>query len=298
MEQASACHMATGRKWHYYPGNIDRTQAEKGDSMPGKSMQEVFNIPAYPKPRPLRQTWLKDVGYDEAPQYIERMGLVELEDFLEVAAERLDYVKIVTSQILGSPQDWLKRKIATYQRFAVEPYLDHSFFMQAYQHGVVESAIEAGRALGFRVIEFMNTTDEVSPAQWKAWRKLARELSMRVIQEHHPLHHWNRSLAPRAASAGEILRGAAAALEDGAFMLMIDHEEFDLQGENTAREIGKVVDALGLENIVFEATSPKEGPMLWHDNLQLYFSLFGENANVANIMPSQALYVESMRAQS
>lgn len=263
--------------------------------MPSETMKDVFALPSYPKPRRLRQTWLKDVGFDEAPKYIERMGLVELEDFLEVASERLDFVKIVTTQVIFSPHDWLKRKIETYQRFAVEPYLDHSFFMQAYLHGVVERSIEAGRALGFRVIEFMNTTDEVSAAQWKAWRKLALDLGMRVIQEHHPIYHWDSSLPPRAASADEILRGAAAALEDGAFMLMIDHEEFDLQGENTAREIGKVVDALGLEHIVFEATSPKEGPMLWRDNLQLYFRIFGEDANVANVMPSQALYVESMR---
>ncbi|MDE2818315.1 MAG: phosphosulfolactate synthase [Chloroflexota bacterium] len=264
--------------------------------MPTLTMSDVFKTPYFEKPRQLRQTWLKDVGYDEAPNYIERMGLAELEDFLEVAGQRLDYVKIVTTQVIFSPHDWLKRKIATYQRFAVEPYLDHSFFMQAYGRGVVESAIEAGRELGFRVIEFMNTTDEVSAAQWKAWRKLALDLGMRVIQEHHPLYHWDPSLRPRAASADEILRGAEAALEDGAFIVMIDHEEFDLQGEHSAREIGKVVDALGLENIVFEATSPKEGPMLWRDNLELYFSIFGENANVANVMPSQAMYVEEMRA--
>ena len=89
--------------------------------MPSSTMSEVFEVPAYPKPRSLRQTWLKDVGYDEAPKYIERMGLVELEDFLQVAAARLDYVKIVTSQIIFSPHEWLKRKIATYQGFAVEP---------------------------------------------------------------------------------------------------------------------------------------------------------------------------------
>ncbi len=264
--------------------------------MTGHTMSEVFQLPSYPKPRPLRQTWLKDVGYDEAPRYIERMGLVELEDFLEVAAERLDYVKIVTSQVIYSPPGWLKRKIATYQRFAVEPYLDHGFFMTAYQNGVVEEAIAAARELGYRVIEFMNTTDEVSAKQWKAWRKHALDLEMRIIQEHHPISHWNRSITPRPSSAEEILRGAAPALEDGAFTVMIDHEEFDLQGDNAAEEIGKVVDELGLEQLVFEATSPKEGPMLWYDNLTSYFLIFGENCNVSNVMPSQALYVESMRA--
>lgn len=85
------------------------------------SMQELFQLPIYDKPRQLRQTWLKDVGFDEASFYIEHMGLVELADFLEVLASRLDFVKIVTSQVLYSPPDWLKRKIKTYQRFDIEP---------------------------------------------------------------------------------------------------------------------------------------------------------------------------------
>ena len=266
--------------------------------MPKLTMNDVFKVPNYEKPRQLRQTWLKDVGYDEAPRYIERMGLGELEDFLEVAGQRLDLVKIVTSQVIYSPHEWLKRKVATYQRFGVEPYLDHGFFMTAYHSGVVEEAIVAARELGYRVIEFMNTTDEVSPAQWKAWRKFALENEMRIIQEHHPIWHWNTSLPRRPSSADEILRGVSPALEDGAFIVMIDHEEFDLQGEWAADEIGKVVDELGLERLVFEATSPKEGPMLWYDNLTSYFAMFGEDCNVSNVMPSQALYVETMRADA
>ncbi len=258
------------------------------------SMEELFGLPSYDKPRQLRQTWLKDVGFDEAPHYIERMGLVELADFLEVAASRLDFVKIVTSQVLYSPPDWLKRKIKTYQGFGVEPYLDHTFFKRAYADGVVDEAIVAGRALGFRVIEFMNTGDDITPQQWKSWRKIALENDMRIIFEHHPLYNWDRSQPARAASAEQILQEAAPFLEDGAFIVMIDHDEFDLQ-DAQATEIGKVVAELGLERLVFEATSPKEGPMIWHDNLTRYFNLFGPDCNVANVMPSQAMYVESMR---
>lgn len=262
------------------------------------TMAEVFSLPTYPKPRKLRQTWLKDVGFDEAPNYVERMGLVELADFLEVASSRLDFVKIVTSQILYSPADWLKRKITTYQQFDVEPYLDHSYFMVAYQQGVVDQAIVAGRELGFRVIEFMNTGDDVTPQQWKAWRKLAIENDMRIIFEHHPLVNWDRNQPARPAIAEEIIAEAMPFLEDGAFTIMLDHEEFDLQGENTADEIGKVVDEFGLENLIFEATSPKEGPMIWHENLTMYLDLFGSDCNVANIMPSQAMYVETMRQRA
>ena len=260
------------------------------------AMSELFKTPYYEKPRQLRQTWLKDVGYDQAPHYIERLGLTELEDFLEVAGQRLDFVKIVTTQVIYSPSDWLKRKVAAYQRHGVEPYLDHTFFMKAYQNGVVEAAIAAARELGFRVIEFMNTTAEISPAQWQAWRKFALDQDMRIIQEHHPIEHWDKSLPLRPSTADEILRGVAPALADGASMVMIDHEEFDLQGLWAADEIGKVIAELGLEKLVFEATSPKEGPMLWHDNLTSYFAMFGEHCNVSNVMPSQALFVETMRA--
>ena len=260
------------------------------------SMQQLFQLPGYDKPRQLRQTWLKDVGFDEAPNYSERMGLVELADFLEVAAARLDFVKIVTTQVLYSPTDWLKRKIKTYQQFDIEPYLDHTYFKQAYAHGVVDEAIAAGRALGFRVIEFMNTGDDISEQQWKSWRKIALENDMQMIFEHHPPYNWDQSQPPRASSAEQILREAAPFLEDGAFIVMIDHDEFDLQGAQAATEIGKVAAELGLERLVFEATSPKDGPMLWHDNLTLYFKLFGEHCNVANVMPSQAMFVESMRS--
>ena len=109
-----------------------------------------------------------------------------------MVAPRLDFVKIITKQILYSPEDWLKRKIATYQQHGVEPYLDHTFFLYAYQKGVVDQAIVASAALGFRVIEFMNTGNDVSPKQWDAWRRLAVDNGLRFYFEYHPPHNWKR----------------------------------------------------------------------------------------------------------
>lgn len=258
-------------------------------------INEIFDIPTFEKPRALRQTWLKDVGFDEAPVYSERMGLVELADFLEVSAPRLDFVKIVTSQILYSPEHWLKRKIETYQRFGIEPYLDHSFFISAYKQGIVDKAISAGRGLGFRVIEFMNTGNDVSPQQWKTWRNLALENDMRIVFEYHPSRNWDPDQPDHPITAEGILATASPFLDDGAFAVMLDHDLFEPHNNATIDAIASVVDELGLERLVFEATSPKEGPMIWHKNLMTYFGVFGPDCNVANIMPSQAMYVESMR---
>ncbi|MBV7335299.1 phosphosulfolactate synthase [Chloroflexi bacterium TSY] len=257
-------------------------------------MGDIFPIPDFTKPRELRQTWLKDVGYDEAP-YLERMGLVELADFLEVTGPRLDHVKIVTNQILYSPADWMRRKVATYQQYDVEPYLDHTYFMRAYEHGVVDKAIVAAHALGFRVVEFMNTGDDVTPQQWQAWRQLALDNDMRFYFEYHPLHNWDPNQPKRASSAEEMLRAATPFLEAGAFKMMIDHDAFDLLGEQAADEIGPLIDELGLAKLVFEVDSPKAGRDRWHQHLKRYFTLFGPECNVSNIMPSQAMFVESMR---
>lgn len=263
---------------------------------PFKTIEEVFPIPAFnEKPRKLRQTWLKDVGYDEAPWYVERMGLVELEDFLEVSARRLDYVKICTPQVLYSPSDWLKRKLEVYRKHQVEPYLDHTYFKRAFSHGVVDDAIIAGASLGFRVIEFMNTFGDVSPEQWKTWRQLALDLDMRIIYEHHPERNWNPDARDVPSKGEDIVAGAIPFLEHGAFTLLLDHEEIEIQGDQAKTEISKVIDELGLENIIFEVTSPKEGPMRWHEDLSRYFELFGGDINVSNIMPSQAMFVETMR---
>ena len=62
------------------------------------------------KPRRLNQNWIKDIGYDQAPHYSEKMGLHELEDFLEVSSNDIDHVKITTNQILNPPEDWIKKR--------------------------------------------------------------------------------------------------------------------------------------------------------------------------------------------
>ncbi|MCZ7447267.1 phosphosulfolactate synthase [Agrobacterium rhizogenes] len=260
------------------------------------TIDKVFtrNKPA-PKPRGVGQTWLKDVGFDEAPWYVERMGLLELEDFLQVAAPGLDYVKVATPQVLWHPSNWLKEKIALYQRFEVEPYLDHSYFVRAFRLGRVEDAIAAGAELGFRVIEFMNTFGDVSDETWKSWRQIAIDHGMRIIYEHHPERNWRKGAKDVPSTAEQIVEGAIPFLEHGAFTLLIDHEEIEIQGDNARGELGKVVDRLGLDKIIFEITSPKEAPQRWLDDLIAYFDMFGPNCNVSNVMPSQALYVEALR---
>jgi len=260
------------------------------------SVAEIFSLQRpEQKPRTKNQLWIKDVGYDEAPWYSERMGLLELEDFLEVAGERIDYVKIATTQVLGHPETWLKRKMALYQKHSIQPYLDHGYFLRAFRLGVVDEAIEAGAALGFSVMEFMNTFGDVPERQLRKWRSLARDCGMSLIYEHHPERGWRKGVADRPATSAEIIEGAEPFLADGAFTLLIDHEEIEIQEDAATDVIGEVVEALGKERVAFELTSTKEAPMKWYSNLLDYFSMFGTDCNVTNVMPSQVMFVDPLR---
>jgi len=264
------------------------------------SMSKVFGLKGIEsKPRTTNQIWAKDVGYDEAPWYHERMGLMELEDFLSVAGERIDYVKIATTQVLSHPADWVKRKIELYKKHDVLPYLDHGFFLRAYKNGVVDEAIEAGAELGFTVIEFMNTFGDVPEEQLKAWRQRAIDCGMKIIYEHHPERGWRKGRADiidSPATAAEIAQGAEPFLAHGAFTVLIDHEEIEIQEDAAKDVLNEVREILGKDRVAFEVTSTKESEMMWYKNLLDYFEMFGSDCNVTNIMPSQVMFIDPLRS--
>ncbi len=263
-------------------------------------MSKVFGLKGIePKPRTTNQIWAKDVGYDEAPWYQERMGLTELGDFLDVAGERIDYVKIATTQVLNHPAEWVKRKIELYKKHGVRPYLDHGFFLRAYKNGVVDEAIEAGAELGFPVIELMNTFGDVADEQLKVWRQRAIDCGMSIIYEHHPERGWRKGqsdIVDVPATAVEIARGAEPFLAHGAFTLLIDHEEIEIQEEAAKDVLNEVREILGKDRVAFEVTSTKEAEMSWYTNLLDYFEMFGSDCNVTNIMPSQVMFIDPLRS--
>ncbi len=247
------------------------------------------------KPRKLRQTWLKDVGFHEAPHYLERMGVLELEDFLDVTANRIDYVKFTTPQVLYSPKEWLDKKIKLYKKYNISPYLDHTYFKFAYKNNCVEYAIKHGKSLGFESIEFMNTGDEISEKQWIDWRKLTKSISINFMYEHHPLKNWKPGSSDLPSSSDEILKTAYPFLNDGAEFIVLDHEEFELQKDNAKKVFDEIINTVGLNKICFEVTSPREDINQWYKDLTSYIKLFGSECNVCNIMPSQILQVEPLR---
>ena len=217
------------------------------------------------------------------------MGLVELPDFLEVMAPRLDYVKLFPDQAIDTPREWFMRKVSTYIEHSVVPYFDHGYFQKAYRLGKTEQAIAAAGELGIQAMEFMNLDSAISPRRWTQLVKLGTDNNVSIIFEFHPLHALDRNQPEKPASSEEILSAAMPCLEAGAIAVMVDHKEFDLHGERAEEELGKLVDQLGLARLIFEVDS-----LTWRQHLRQYFRFFGSEANVSNILPSQVLEVEKL----
>lgn len=254
-------------------------------------LDSLFPAPAFAKPRELRQTWLKDLGYYEE-DFGGKMGLAELGDFLEVAGPRLDCVKILPSQLLEAPRDWLLRKVGIYSRHGVVPYLDHGYFKLALAAGKLEQAIVAAGELGFPAMEFMND-ERISPAQYKKLSGLAAEHGLQVIFEFHPFFKFDPSRPTTAGTGEQVLQMAMPSLEAGASKLMIDHAQYDALGERAGDELGKIVRALGLAKVVFEVESPT-----WRQHMEGYLRLFGPDVNLANFVPGQVMHVEAARQRA
>ena len=228
--------------------------------------------------------------------YSERMGLIELEDFLSVASDNIDFVKITTTQVLGHPEKWLKSKLALYKKFSVKTYLDHGFFKRALKKGIVDEAIEAGANLGFSAIEFMDTFGDIPDWQNKAWRQRAINCGLDIIFEYHPESGWRNIQQAAPSNAKQIIKVASPFLEHGAITLLIDHEEIELQNDAANDVLCEVMEYFGKESVAFEVTSPKEAEMTWYSNVIDYFNNFGTDCNITNIMPSQVMLINLLRS--
>ena len=122
------------------------------------------------------------------------------------------------------------------------------------------------------------------------------DCGMDLVYEHHPESGWRKIERAVASDAKQIISSAEPFLEHGAFTVLIDHEEIELQAELAKDVLNEVIEYFGSDRMAFEVTSPKEAKMTWYSNILDYFQLFGTDCNITNIMPSQVMLIDSLRS--
>lgn len=217
------------------------------------------------------------------------LGLSATRDFLELAGEYVDFIKLSFGTSVLLDEGLLRRKIALIREFGVEVLPGGTLFEYAYFRGVMAAYLARARALGFTAVEISDGSLELPATARAEAIARARDLGLTVITEvgkKDPEHQ------PDLATLGAQVQRD---WELGANWILVEGREsgarvgiYDAQGkvveERLATLLGQIDPAAPL---VWEAPQPQQ---------QSYFVLrFGPNVNLANIAPNDVLALETLR---
>ena len=207
-----------------------------------KAFADSIDIPVAraPKPREAGLNFVGDWG----------VGLPYLEGMLEAVGEYLDLVKTAVLSARLSSADFMRRKIALYAAHQVKAFPGGMSLEAALICKKVERFLDEARDLGFSVIEVSESEVRMTPDTSLRLIAMARERGFQVLRELGP-HH-----ATEPFSAGHIIKQCREALDAGAWKIVLEGEVIHVmkpwEDRGMAEKIMAIVDAIGVENMVFE----------------------------------------------
>src|SRR5690554_32875 len=126
-----------------------------------------------PKPRTDGITMVIDKG----------LGLTEIRDLLDMAADHIDFLKIAFGSSALYPSRIMKNKIAMAKNYGVQVYPGGTLFEIALYQGMLSEFLQRARELGFTYIEVSEGTIDL-PRKLRAESiRRAREYGFGVVSE-------------------------------------------------------------------------------------------------------------------
>lgn len=286
----------------------------------------------YPKPRKIRQTWIKDWPSPSATAVISRgltaptyaregavnsFGIEQVSiahaaemEFLQQNGFRFDGIKMLPAFITTHyDEDYLKEKNRMYALNGSPPRMDHGYFSDLCGHTpqipFIKKGLQLMKGLGWMGLEIDYTNDNVNwPwAQWEEIIKYCLDLDLEVVFE---LLDSPPPVPSRGYFTGEEIIGFAEPfLEAGCAYLNIDHRNTERMAgyPNAPRlpqagwptvklEVQKVINAFGWEHLTLESDSN-----IYPAHVTCFFDelVFGANPNINNIVPNQLMAIDRLR---
>lgn len=216
------------------------------------------------------------------------LPLREVEDLLEVAADYIDYCKLVHIGLLrSSSPDWLQKKIELYHEKRVKVYPGGVPFQVAAVQNKITEYFRWVVSQGFDAVEI---ADDAMPSniQGELWIdaiKMAVDMGLEVHTELGKKH------PDRPLNLDEAYETIQRDLELGVSEVVIERAELDpfMQIGNVAPLL-TFVEKVGLQNLLFEP-----GPFGWPHIHRWCFQTFGKNVNLGNIEKDEVIYIEFSR---
>ncbi|MCL4370157.1 MAG: phosphosulfolactate synthase [Chloroflexi bacterium] len=213
--------------------------------------------------------------------------LSAVEGILEVAAEAVDMVKHNDhcGVIARFSEEWFRRKFQLYRAQGIRSMPGGIPFELAVMQGQVEPYFVRLKELGFDAVEI---SEDVIPALPKPRRdeiiRLALSTGLEVVTE------LGRKVPDRPIELDLAIAMATNDLELGVKKVTLEHSELRLLQKDDPDTLHRLVEALGLKNLVFE---PNPGGWPWL-HAWLVTNL-GPEVNLGNVYPEELVIVEAMR---
>jgi len=200
--------------------------------------------------------------------------------------EYLDLVKlaVLTGRLMD--RDFVKRKVALYNKHQVKVFPGGMTLEAALVCKKVEPFFDEARDLGCSVVEVSESEVHMTPDTKLRLTEMAKERGFQVLVELGP-HHPDEPFAP-----GHIIKRSKEFLDAGAWKIVLEGEVILLmkpwENQAGAEKILHIVDSVGCDNLVFEIGG----------NLKLaqWFILkYGPDVSFGNIGRDKVMQIEHIR---
>lgn len=236
---------------------------------------DIAGIPERPeKPRGEGLTLMLDKG----------LSTRQVEDFLEVASDFVDLVKLGWGTAVITPN--LRRKLAVYREAGIPVYFGGTLFEAFYLRNQLDTYRRILDGLGVTHMEVSDGSLEI-PHEEKLGciRSFAQdftvlsEVGSKDAEKIMPPYRWVQLIqAELRAGSWKVI---CEARESGTAGL------YRPNGEVRSGLVDEIVDLVGKERLIFEA--PQKGQQVW------FIKHSGPNVNLGNISPEEVIPLETLR---
>ena len=219
------------------------------------------------------------------------MGMNQQADLIATGAPYIDFAKIAVGISRLLPKGLLSEKIAAYQAHDINPFPGGQFLEYAEISGKAKLYLPGVVEAGYKWVEVSDNLAPVS-LEWK--RKMIKEAS-----EKHGLKVLGEVGRKEGLDlARPLAEDAKGCLDAGAEIILLEAAELVGDDGSAAKAVEEVVEAIGLENAMFELPGPWIKDVTLSTINQMRNTLldrFGPNVNLANVLPLELISLEAFR---
>jgi len=207
-----------------------------------RAFENCIDIPVNRSEKP------REVGLNFAGDW--GWGMNYVEGMLEAVGEYLDLVKlaVLTGRLMD--REFVKRKVALYNKHQVKVFPGGMTLEAALICKKVEQFFDEAKDLGCLVVEVSESEVKMTPDTKLKLTEMAKERGFQVLVELGP-HHPEEPFAP-----AHIIKLSQEFLQAGAWKIVLEGQVLLLmkpwQNQQAAEKIFRIADGVGVNNIIFE----------------------------------------------